>query len=652
MQKWPLKLSLWRTLLLPIALTCSITAAIFLAAEVYMNTVLNRTILASAEGYATNWTEDLADRSPLLIKVVEGEAQAVHYLDLILRTARNQRVFLFKVFGPDGRLIVSSAAPHYLGEGEDNGDRATVRQVFATGRANVSLHDGSEIADRPDSYVEIYQLMKNREGIPIGVIESYVDMTHDTAVLYGVLLDLSRLLIFGGALAYLLPSLFLIYRGGQLRRKDQKLLHMSLFDPLTDTLNRRAFTSRSHDLFTRRDKELAVMFIDLDRFKTINDQFGHDVGDKLLTHVAATMMSQLSERDVIGRIGGDEFVILCPRTGHKRCEELANRIVAHVSEPFTCDGVTLHPGLSVGMHVSPPGEDEKTAMNAADLAVYRAKHNGRGQAVMYCEDMDKALQRRRQIETCIRESLSGCDGFFVEFQPIFEARSCRVAGFEALLRLRDPEGAHISPAEFIPVAEMSGLINQIGRTSLRRVLETANSWGGDHFIAVNLSAIQFKAGDLPDIVADLLAETGFDPKRLELEVTEGILLEDEEHVSRQLAALRALGVAIALDDFGTGYSSLGYLWKYQFEKIKIDRSFVEGFDFYTEKYGQIISTIVTLGKNLDMKVTVEGVETDVQLKFLQEVGCDMIQGFLLGRPMSAEDAFDLIKEAPDILDAV
>jgi len=325
---------------------------------------------------------------------------------------------------------------------------------------------------------------------------------------------------------------------------------------------------------------------------------------------------------------------------------LARRVREALRRTFTYKGSTVTIGVSLGMHLSVPGEVEDWALHAADLALYRAKANGRDQIVRFSPDFDTDLRRRRHVEASMRGALSGNNGFFVEFQPIFQLCCERPTGFEALLRLRDEDGALISPAEFIPIAEESGLVTEIGVMTLECVLNTAKAWPKDLFVAVNLSAVQFKPGDFVDIVADLLDRSGFEAARLNLEVTESLLLEDEENVRHQLDGLKALGATISLDDFGTGYSSLGYLWKFHFDKLKIDRTFLQGFDVNSEKYSQVIETIVMLGHNLEMDVIVEGVESELQLDMLKQLGCDQFQGFLLGRPMSASAALVFANTTP------
>lgn len=248
----------------------------------------------------------------------------------------------------------------------------------------------------------------------------------------------------------------------------------------------------------------------------------------------------------------------------------------------------------------------------------------------------------------MRKSLSGEGGFSIQFQPIFTDSRTTPAGFEALLRLHDAAGESISPMEFIPIAEECGLITQVGYLSMRCALQTADGWSGNQFLAINLSAVQFKDGKLVDHVRSLLRETKFDPARLSFEITESLLIEDEESVSEQLFELQMLGVSISLDDFGTGYSSLAYLWKFQFDNLKIDRAFLAGFNHSSDRYRAVITTIVTLGHNLGMSVTVEGVETEEQFEMMQEVGCDRFQGFLLGRPMDRHAAFELASDETDL----
>jgi diguanylate cyclase (GGDEF)-like protein len=640
-----------RTLVAPIVIVCALAVVITYLADHFIDRAINVTVLKDAEERAHIWAEEVTARTPELVQMANGVMVELALLEGISASADVNKIFCFKLFAADGRLLVVSDGrllvvsdePLYMDEGGEADDSKIARRVFATGISDVSIHDGTEKPNRPDTYVEIYIVAKGPDGSNFGVIKVFVDASYLSHALHDIFHNLGRLLIVGLAIVYLVPALVLIFRSEQLHTRDRDLLQLSLYDPLTETFNRRAFTSRAEALFDEREnQDIGIMFFDLDRFKEINDDFGHEFGDRVLGYVARVLRRSLGPSDIIGRLGGDEFIILSPGANHSWFDLTAAQIFSALATPFTCNGNTVALSISIGAHLSPLGEDVDQAKHAADLALYRAKANGRGQLAKYSAELDDALSRRRHVEVCMQRSLDGYGGLFIEFQPIFHSCGHRIAGFEALLRLRDPDGGLIPPVEFIPIAEASGLINQIGYKSLEYTLEAAKDWVGDHFVAVNLSAIQFKNGKLVENVEFLLEKTGFDPTRLELEVTEGLLLEDDEQVSKQLRDLKNLGASISLDDFGTGYSSLGYLWKFQFDKLKIDRVFLEGFDFHSEQYRQVIATIVTLGHNLGLTVTVEGVETEAQLTMLKQLGCDQYQGFLLGRPMSVEAAYDII----------
>lgn len=636
-----------RTIGPAIALAVFVALGISVIADRFLVYTLNQTINRSAEDDARVWVTELVDATPDLRQIVRHERDHLASVDQLLSSARLTGIFRFKLFDPQGRLLIVSDAPEYMAEGGEASDAQTARQVFVTGVSNVSRHDGTQTPNRPEAYAEIYLLAQGSAGDAFGVIEVYIDTTNLTRTLHATFHNLSRVLVFGSVLGFMLPALIYILRGEQVRTRDRELLHLSLYDLLTNTLNRRAFAERAEALFTdRRDIDVGVIFVDLDYFKQMNDDFGHEFGDKALGHVAQVLLGALDPTDVIGRYGGDEFLILLPGASKQRITFVAEQIEQHVTQPFTYKGNTVSPSVSMGAHLSPPGESEERALHAADLALYRAKADGRGRLVQFSSDLEQALLRRRHVEASIRRSLSGHGGFFIEFQPIYGTGGKAVVGFEALLRLRDEYDALIPPREFVPIAEDGGLMNQISAKAMKCVMETANDWPQDIFVAINLSATQFQDGNLPQTVRTLLAQTGFDGSRLDLEVTEGLLSENEQHVSQQLDELRKLGASISLDDFGTGYSSLGYLWQYHFDKLKIDRLFLQGLNIQDDKYAQVIATIVMLGRNLGLKVVAEGVETNEQLDMLASLRCDQYQGALLGRPMSAGAARALVTDPP------
>ncbi len=423
------------------------------------------------------------------------------------------------------------------------------------------------------------------------------------------------------------------------RRSEERIHHLARHDALTGLPNRVHMHEQMEDLEARvaRGDTMAVLCIDLDHFKTANDTLGHAVGDELLKQVAARLASCTRDGDIVARIGGDEFTVLHgPLNRPEDAAILAGRIVDVIAEPFLLHGHQVAIGASVGIAVAPnDGRNADALLKAADLACYRAKRDGRGTFDFFEKSMDIAARERRELEIWLRPALAR-NQFNLDFQPIFNLQTDRISGAEALLRWHHPARGLIPPAEFIPVAEDTGLIIPIGEWVLREACRVAASWPDHVKLAVNLSAVQFKRnGRLAETVVSAIAAAGLDPGRLELEVTESVLLFQIDGVLRTLHQLRELGVKICMDDFGTGYSSLSYLRAFPFDKIKIDRSFIQDSSIRADGTA-IVHAVVGLGKSLGMSITAEGVETPEQLRLVRIQGCTEAQGYLLGRPCSPD----------------
>ena len=386
----------------------------------------------------------------------------------------------------------------------------------------------------------------------------------------------------------------------------------------------------------------AVLVLDLDRFKAVNDTLGHPVGDALLRKVAQRLRNAARREDMVARLGGDEFALVQFGAEQPRAAEaLARRLVDLVGRTYVIDGHMLNVGASVGIAlVSADGLTADDVMKHADLALYRAKAEGRGTFRFFEPAMHAQMQARRSLEIDLRRALA-LKQFALAFQPQIGLETGQVTGFEALLRWNHPERGPVSPAQFIPLAEEIGAIVPIGEWTLRTACREAAGWAQPASIAVNLSPVQFRGGKLVETVTHALAQSGLDPSRLELEITEGALLDNTSDVLTVLNGLRALGVKISMDDFGTGYSSLSYLQKFPFDKIKIDQSFVRGMEGNAE-CGAIVRAIARLGASLGMRTTAEGVETPAQLDAIRAEGCTEVQGYLTGRPMPAEQAAALL----------
>jgi diguanylate cyclase (GGDEF)-like protein len=425
------------------------------------------------------------------------------------------------------------------------------------------------------------------------------------------------------------------------RRQLARLKHLAGHDALTDLPNRILFQRHLEQVVTRvqRGEIIGLLYLDLDFFKLVNDTLGHAGGDAVLKKISQGLVECLGKGDFVARLGGDEFAVLT--RGLDRPEDaaiLAERIVAKCAEPFHIESHHIPTGVSVGIAVAPiDGEDGQALIKRADLALYRAKEEGRGTYHFYERGLDMALQNRRDTEIALRNALARGE-FRLMFQPLVNLSENRVCAFEALLRWQHPERGLLGPAAFITAAEETGLITPIGLWVLDEACAVAASWPDHIGLAINLSPVQFRHNrNLVGNVTSALSAAGLAPNRLELEVTESVLLADDEGSVDILREFKKLGVKVALDDFGTGYSSLSYLRRFPFDKIKIDRSFVQDSPHNADSLA-IVKAVIALGRSLGMATTAEGVETEAQLDIVRQQGCTEVQGFLFSVPLSVDGA--------------
>lgn len=376
-----------------------------------------------------------------------------------------------------------------------------------------------------------------------------------------------------------------------------------------------------------------MLYLDLDQFKPINDSRGHIVGDKLLTQVAGRISGAVRDNDIAARLGGDEFaIILTNNCDAAATAGLANRLIDAICKPYTVDDEIVSIGVSVGIAIAPiNGTRPDQIMRNADLALYRAKSEGRATYRFFENQMDSTQRERRMLETELREAIAEGQ-LMLHYQPLVSAEDHTPTGFEALVRWNHPLRGTVPPSEFIPIAEQIGLIQQIGDWTIREACRAAARWPDDYTVAVNLSARHFQQSDILEVIRGALADSGLAPTRLELEITESLLIQRPDDVVGKLKEIKALGVTIAMDDFGTGYSSLAYLLKFPFDKIKIDKSFVTASsDDIAAR--DILRTIISLGKTLNIRITAEGVEEREQVEFLRDIGCNQLQGYYFSRPL-------------------
>ncbi len=465
----------------------------------------------------------------------------------------------------------------------------------------------------------------------------------------GSLIDLaiySRNLVYNERPAVLLALMDITER----KRAEARLAFLAQHDGLTGLPNRNLLRQQMDEilLHTRRSAEkVAVLVLGLDNFKSVNDTLGHGVGDKLLRGVAKRLRSMLRDEDVLARLNSDEFAIV--QTVVTRPEDvvlLSRRLLEAIGDPYLLEGQSVVIGATIGIAMAPgDGEDSEKLLKNADLALTRAKTELRGTFSFFEAGMDARAQSRRKIEVELRDAIQ--NGVLKpHYQPLVDLSSGRITGFEALVRWPHPDRGMVSPGEFIPVAEETGLINALGVMMLQRACTDAAQWPDDVCVAVNLSPAQFRTSNLLSIVMDTLKQSGLSPKRLELEITETLLLEKSSQVLASLHALRALGVRVSMDDFGTGYSSLSYLRSFPFDKIKVDQSFVRGLDSNRDAQA-IIRSIASLGKGLGVTITAEGVETEAELSCLRAEGCHEGQGFLFSRARPNAEIVELLKAQCD-----
>ncbi|NKI96657.1 EAL domain-containing protein [Rhizobacter sp. SG703] len=632
----------WRALLgwlLAGALACAMVAWA-------MKTASRAQLRADAEHSALQWASYVRDTVPELDSIFAGDPLTPASIEQLSRLRHLGEVFRFKLYDPHGRELLVS---EQLGLGAEELARARaaapldtlarspeVRDLVLGGRSIVYLRR-SQRADRPGVYSEAYIPVQGGNGNIGGVVEVYVDQADRSARIASAFLRVAIAVVAALALLLGLSLRQWMVRTRRERQAEDQVRYLAEHDPLTGLMNRASFNAALSDAEARSragGPKFAVLCLDLDHFKLINDTHGQAVGDACLGLVATRLREVVRQFDLVARLGGDEFAIL--QSGVRGSEDVssfAQRVVDVLAAPHDIGERRVEGGASVGAAIyGTDGSTRDELLHKADLALYRAKADGRGQFSFYDAAMDADLQLRRALVHDLRHAIAD-DQLTLHFQPLFEAEALRLSGYEALARWSHPDRGAISPAEFIPLAEQAGLIEPLGRWVLLRACEEAVRWPSQLDVSVNLSAAQFQ-GDLVGVVSECLMRSGLAPQRLQLEITESLLMRNTEQVLQTLRTLQALGARIVMDDFGTGYSSLAYLWRFPFHKVKIDRAFTQNME-RDPKVDLIVGSIVSLSHALGMKVNAEGAETASQLARLRAHGCDEIQGFLLGRPVPA-----------------
>ena len=601
-----------------------------------INMAVNRAVSADAEYKAREWAGYFIEQMPNLNRLIETGRPDASQMERIAAAEKIGDVFRFKLFDRRGVLtLVSDEGTFPMSE--DGNVKAL--EVLRSGVSKVSLEDGSGKENRPPVYVEAYVPIVDGPGGVRGVVEVYIDQTNTASLFKTSFTALSLTLALVAALTFGLPMMAYLLRSRQANEARQRGDFLAHYEPMTGLLNRASFTAKLDQLLQGRDhgQNLALVLFDIDDFKAINDAHGHEAGDSFLKHVASCVTGVCRETDLAARPGGDEFILALTGRSEADVIELVDQLRRALGQPIHFQGKNLAATLSAGIYmVDRDADGMADALHKADVAHSQAKLDGRDTCRMFSEDLENGMRARRELEQLIRTTVER-EGFELHYQPLLHTQSGACAGFEALLRLPNGHGGHISPLTCIPVIEAMGLINVVGKWVIEEATRTAATWPSHLFVSVNLSVKQFADGALVGHVKNALASSGLRPKQLELEVTETLLMQNTESTARQLTELRHLGVALSMDDFGTGYSSLGYLWQYRFDKLKIDQSFISALSHDEEKAREILDTIIMLGHKLDMTVTAEGIETAHQAEVLAALSCDHVQGYLYGRPQPASE---------------
>ncbi|HEY8277496.1 MAG TPA: bifunctional diguanylate cyclase/phosphodiesterase [Methyloceanibacter sp.] len=571
----------------------------------------------------------LAQEPGILLDMLNRPAVAPEISQVFEKSGYGHRLLRYELYDARGNLTFTSGK-----SGLDLGERiAETMGPKIPPQAGVGVRSGS--GGSLPTHFAVLTLPISLNGEPRGTLVAYLDQSEQATMLsdyFGWIAAVTMMLL---GIMIALPAIFSWMRGNERRKAQAQLRFLERHDALTDLPNRKAFNEGLADALARMQHDsthIAVLCLDVDRFKEINDAVDIAGGDAVLREIASRLRHALREGDLIARLAGDEFAMaLVDVTNLGDVMAFMNRLIEALRHPFRAGDKELVCTTSVGIALAPgDGDTAPIVLRHAAIALARAKSDGGQRMCFFEQSMDKALQRRRLVEHELRLALSR-DEFDVVYQPEFDLTTGAQCAAEALIRWHHPVHGKIAPTHFISVAEDTGLIVPLGEWVLRRACSDAVTWPAPLTVAVNLSPAQFRDGDIAETVADILQETDLPAHRLELEITESLLINDTEEVLDKLNRLRKLGVSIAMDDFGTGYSSLSYLARFPFNKIKIDRSFIRNMtqDSVVEA---IVKTIITLGRSLGVTITAEGVETEEQARRLREYGCPQVQGFLYGYP--------------------
>ena len=623
-----------------IVVVAATVGIVFLGAE--------RLLRSDTEAAAVKWAENILVNAPDFDAILAGETPTVRNLDFLSVALRGGDIFRFKIYDAEGRLLrvsdnmVASASDRAALDGQ----RLEFAPPVLAGKVYSKARKGTP-PERPEFYTEAFVPIVDQQGEILGVIDIFVDNTQRRALYLQWLAGILGALLIIAAMGFGVPATSLWIRTRKKRVVEQHLRFLAQHDTLTGLANRTRFLENltvALESHAAEGRQLALHFVDLDRFKEINDAFGHAEGDAYLRDIAERLSKLVDRPEYLGRLGGDEFAVIQPGlSGAKHGEIYAERICSALTGSYEINGYEVVSSASVGVAVAPQhGTSAAQLLRSADVAHHQVKLAGSNAIGIYTADLDDQLKRRLALQTDLRKAFEN-NWFSLHYQPQYDLKTRRLTGFEALLRMEHPDRGFISPAEFIPVAEEIGLIIPLGEWVLYEACRTAVYWPDHVALSVNLSPAQFRRGDMPKIVENVLRQTQLAPRRLGIEITEGLLMESSQSVFDQLRNIRELGVALVMDDFGTGYSSLSYLWQLSVDTVKIDRSFVHALGSGTN-VESLLRSIINIGESLDLRVVAEGVENVEQAHFLMANSCRHVQGFLFGRPVPEGDVTAIIEK--------
>ncbi|MCP1199933.1 bifunctional diguanylate cyclase/phosphodiesterase [Notoacmeibacter sp. MSK16QG-6] len=616
-------------------------AAIFAFSTFYSLRSVNKLLDSDASHTVEQWADAFVVQADLMETVLSRRPLTAEQRQTLEIVAKEGSVFRFNLYDAQGNLRLVSDVEGLPENGENLFEHEPeLAARLLQGERITQLQDGRDKLDRPDFYAETFVPIM-RDGEVRGLVEIYVDQTERRQIFAETLYP-----NLGLTLALCIIALMHTLYTARLLKKEKnasdRAFHLAHHDGLTGIANREVFHQRLADRLEGKrqaDGKTAIHMIDLDGFKTVNDRYGHGVGDELLRTVTDALLQSMRRNDLLARLGGDEFAVIQSDVDDENMAlRLADRMVEAAREIKRVGNVSVHVTASVGTYMlatMSDGETPDLVLSRADAALYHAKAQGKDQAALFEPAMEKLVRSRQKLRDRLISAVRD-NTIEVFYQPQHDANTGTLCGFEALARLPDGDGDYISPDQFIPVAEELRLMPKMGACILERACRTAATWPDDLQLAVNLSVQQFEK-DLVETVRTALSRSGLRADRLELEITESMFIHDHDvaSVERQLHELKRLGIQIAMDDFGTGYSSLSSLWRFPFDKLKVDRSVVSQLD-QSETVNFVLETIATLGHTMRLRVTAEGVENEAQRASAELAGCNEIQGYFYAKPMSSD----------------